>query len=130
MAKLDFTSQMKDAIDKNPNKATQSKSSTKKPDSIPVPINKPDPIQNPGSYVDVKANNETPTTDHNPKASVPEFVIGRKQSKKVNVKPFSIYPKSDLAEELDEIEKRTGYSRNEIVLKMIEYCVKNLKFDE
>lgn len=61
------------------------------------------------------------------KISAP-FKIGKKKETKVEKKPFPLYVYETTKKELDDIVKKTGYSRNELVNKMIDYCLDNIKF--
>lgn len=58
------------------------------------------------------------------------FVLKKKVDDKKGKKVFNVYMKPELLKELDRASKRSGWSRNELVNKMIEYCIDNLKIEE
>ena len=57
------------------------------------------------------------------------FVINKKVEDKRNKKAFNIYMNPALVKELDRISKQTGWSRNEVINKMCNYCVINVKIE-
>ena len=58
------------------------------------------------------------------------FVLKKKTDDKKGKKVFNVYMESDKLKELDKACKKSGYSRNELVNVMIEYCIDNLKLEE
>lgn len=56
------------------------------------------------------------------------FAIEKKEKKRKPArKTFPIYMDPDLAKRLDKSCKQTGYTRNELINKMIEFCLDNLE---
>ncbi|NNU76550.1 CopG family transcriptional regulator [Clostridium estertheticum] len=58
------------------------------------------------------------------------FVLKKKTDDKKGKKVFNVYMEPDKLKELDKTCKKSGYSRNELVNVMIEYCLNNLKLEE
>ncbi|MCB2313772.1 CopG family transcriptional regulator [Clostridium tagluense] len=58
------------------------------------------------------------------------FVLKKKIDDKKGKKVFNVYMESDKLKELDKACKKSGYSRNELVNVMVEYCINNLKLEE
>ena len=56
------------------------------------------------------------------------FIIGKKPRDTVKRKPFPLYLDTNMKKELDSIANKTNYSKNELIIKMIEFCIDNLKF--
>ena len=67
---------------------------------------------------DIKCQDETP-----------KLRIGKKQSSKINKKPFPIYLDDDRSSKLDKVCKKTGYSKNELVIMLIDFGLENLDID-
>jgi hypothetical protein len=57
------------------------------------------------------------------------FSPGKKKADKTNKKTFLIRIDDERNERLDKLCKRTGYSKNELMLKMIDFCLDNLKLE-
>ena len=57
------------------------------------------------------------------------FKIDKKEKDKTSKKAFPLYLEEKKIKELDKISKKTGYSRNEIIDKMISYCIENIEFE-
>jgi hypothetical protein len=55
------------------------------------------------------------------------FKLGKKVDEKIVKKNFPVYMNVTLQKELDKICRKTGYSRNELINLMCEYCVQNLE---
>lgn len=60
---------------------------------------------------------------------IPVFKINKKIEEKKNKKAFNVYMDPVLIKELDKASKQTGWSRNEIINKMCDYCIKNIKIE-
>lgn len=58
------------------------------------------------------------------------FEIGKKELKKINKKNFPLYMENDKIKQLDKVCKKTGYSRNELINIMVDFCLDNLYFKE
>lgn len=58
------------------------------------------------------------------------FVLPKKVDDKRGKKAFNVYMDPDMLKELDKISKRSGWSRNEVINKMCEYCIKNIKIED
>lgn len=58
-----------------------------------------------------------------------KFKISKKKDEKSIKKTFNLYMNEDLVKELDQICKKTGYSRNELINKMCDFCVNNIDFE-
>ena len=58
-----------------------------------------------------------------------KFKLSKKEKAKVNRKSFPIYMDAEKIKELDKICKKTGYSRNELIDKMISYCIQNIEIE-
>jgi hypothetical protein len=59
-----------------------------------------------------------------------KFQLGKKKEDKTNKKAFNVYMDDIFIKELDKVGKRSGYSRNELVNKMCQWCLDNLEFKE
>lgn len=55
------------------------------------------------------------------------FKLGKKLDEKIVKKNFPVYMNVSLQKELDIVCRKTGYSRNELINLMCEYCVQNLE---
>lgn len=55
-----------------------------------------------------------------------KFKLERKNVKKILKKSFPLNLENEKVKNLDKICKKTGYSRNELITKMIEFCLENL----
>jgi hypothetical protein len=71
-----------------------------------------------------QANKPIPVTsqDH-----IPTFNIPTKTKIKTKTKAFNVIMKESLANNIDVLAKEKGYSRNEIINIMCEYCLNNMK---
>lgn len=58
------------------------------------------------------------------------FTISKKLDDKKSKKIFNVYMEPSLAKELDKVSKRTGWSRNELINKMCDFCIKNINIEE
>jgi len=58
------------------------------------------------------------------------FVLKKKQDDKKDKKVFNVYMMPEKLKELDKACKKSGYSRNEMVNIMIEYCLDNMKLED
>jgi hypothetical protein len=58
------------------------------------------------------------------------FVLKKKIDDKKGKKVFNVYMESDKLKELDKACKKSGYSRNELVNVMVDYCINNLKLED
>ncbi|WP_257675468.1 ribbon-helix-helix domain-containing protein [Clostridium felsineum] len=58
-----------------------------------------------------------------------KFKISKKKDEKSIKKTFNLYMNENLVKELDQICKKTGYSRNELINKMCDFCVNNIDFE-
>ena len=56
------------------------------------------------------------------------FEIGEKEVHVVEKKYFQTHINPETLMEVDKIASRTGHTRNEIVVKMLEFCVNNVKY--
>lgn len=59
-----------------------------------------------------------------------KFILKKKATDKVNKKSFPVYLQAEKLKELDRICKMSGYSRNELVNLMLDYCIDNLEFQK
>ena len=73
---------------------------------------------------DTKDKNEEPAKPHEEK---PLFKLERKTSEKTNKRAFNITMDNELIKKLDTIAKKSGYSRNELISIMCNYCSDNLE---
>ncbi|AKN34260.1 hypothetical protein Ccar_25885 (plasmid) [Clostridium carboxidivorans P7] len=71
--------------------------------------------------IDTNINIDTSNDTNN------KFTLKKKLDDKKEKKAFNVYMNPDLIKELDKISKKSGYSRNELINLMCEYCVKNLE---
>ncbi|MCE5219686.1 MAG: CopG family transcriptional regulator [Clostridium sp.] len=91
----------------------------------------------------IKKGNETSMLDNNIKDDVKDntenkdqetgtkkFTIGKKKEDKSVRKSFPLYVDGAMQKDLDDICKKTKYSRNELILMMIQYCIDNLEITE
>ena len=53
--------------------------------------------------------------------------LGKKSDEKIVKKNFPVYMNVALQKEIDKVCRKTGYSRNELINLMCEYCVQNLE---
>lgn len=58
-----------------------------------------------------------------------KFVLTKKKKQKAAKKTFPIYMEQDTARELDKVCNKTGYTRNELINKMIQFCLDNLELN-
>lgn len=58
----------------------------------------------------------------------PSLVIEKKKKKRNTKKTFPVYMEEDMVNELDKICNKTGYNRNELINKMVEYSLKYIEF--
>lgn len=61
---------------------------------------------------------------------VTTFKIGKKQEDKNEKVQFPLYTFKPTVKELDKVVKKTGYSRNELINMMIDFCLKNIEFTD
>jgi len=85
----------------------------------------------------IKPKEETPVlnTDTKDENKVEEietmkFEIGKKKDDKSEKKSFPLYVDAPKQKELDKIVKKTGYSRNELINMMIDFCLDNIKYTD
>ena len=60
----------------------------------------------------------------------PLFVIDVKKSDKTKKRVINIYTDDDLVSRLDKVSRKTKYSRNELIIKMCEFCLDNMKIEK
>lgn len=81
----------------------------------------------------IKSNDEVSTSNSNSNIKKQDnhitkaFKLRKKVDEKIIKKNFPVYMNASLQKELDKICKKTGYSRNELIALMCEYCVQNLE---
>lgn len=68
--------------------------------------------------------------DETVESSISPFTIAKKLEDKKGKKAFNVYMDPNLVKELDKVSKRTGWSRNELINKMCDFCIKNIKIKE
>jgi len=56
-----------------------------------------------------------------------KFVLKKKVDSKTNKKAFNVYMLENLIKNLDQLGKKSGYSRNELINMMCEYCIQNVE---
>lgn len=78
------------------------------------------------SDVNIKEENEILKEETN----IKKFTIGKKQDDKIVKKPFPLYMEQEKTKKLDRVVRKTGYSRNEIINMMIDFCLENIEFEE
>lgn len=85
----------------------------------------------------IKPKEETPilNTDTKDDTKVEEietmkFEIGKKKDDKSEKKSFPLYVDAPKQKELDKVVKKTGYSRNELINMMIDFCLDNIKYTD
>jgi hypothetical protein len=85
----------------------------------------------------IKTKEETPisNTDIKDDTKVEEietmkFEIGKKKDDKSEKKSFPLYVDAPKQKELDKVVKKTGYSRNELINMMIDFCLENIKYTD
>ncbi|WP_373845175.1 ribbon-helix-helix domain-containing protein [Clostridium sp.] len=76
----------------------------------------------------IKNNNDNKVS--NKISSGGKFHLTKKKVDKNNKKTFPVYMENDLLKELDKLGKKSGYSRNELINIMCNWCVNNLDFEE
>ncbi len=59
-----------------------------------------------------------------------KFHLAKKKIDKTNKKTFPVYMENDLLKKLTAISKKSGYSRNELINLMCNWCTDNLDFTE
>jgi hypothetical protein len=100
-------------------------------DSIKGNINTSSQDDNDTKNKDLTLNDDTNTSEEESiDSSNTLFTIAKKVDDKKGKKTFNVYMDPNLAKELDKISKRTGWSRNEIINKMCDFCVNNIKIEE
>ncbi|NFA43758.1 CopG family transcriptional regulator [Clostridium botulinum] len=62
--------------------------------------------------------------------SINKFTIGKKKEDKSVRKSFPLYVDGEMQKKLDDICKKTKYSRNELILMMIQHCIDNLEITD
>ena len=87
----------------------------------------------------IKKENKTSNLDNNIKndiksaeeeIDIKKFKIGKKKEDKSVRKSFPLYVDAKMQKDLDDICKKTKYSRNELILMMIQYCIDNLEITD
>lgn len=91
----------------------------------------------------IKKKDETSILDNNIKDDVKndteskeqetitkKFIIGKKKEDKSVRKSFPLYVDGAMQKQLDDICKKTKYSRNELILMMIQHCIDNLEITD
>lgn len=58
------------------------------------------------------------------------FTIKKKTDDKAGKKPTQVYFETETLKSLDKVSKKAGYSRNEMINKMIEHCLATFKLEE
>jgi hypothetical protein len=76
--------------------------------------------------IDITENTNTNITND----TIKKFTLKKKLDDKKEKKAFNVYMQPELIKELDKLSKKSGYSRNELINLMCEYCVKNLELIE
>lgn len=74
----------------------------------------------PENKISVNGNNNTEN----------KFKLFKKKMDKTSKKAFNVYMESGLIKELDKVSKKSGYSRNELINIMCDWCINNLDFQE
>lgn len=59
-----------------------------------------------------------------------QFIIKKRSDIKKDKKAFNIYMPDSLVKDLDKLGKKTGYSRNELINMMCDWCTNNYKVEE
>lgn len=59
-----------------------------------------------------------------------KFNISKKRDDKTEKISFPLYMNKTKQKEIDKVVKKTGYSRNELINMMIDFCLENLEFTE
>ncbi|AOR24994.1 hypothetical protein [Clostridium taeniosporum] len=87
----------------------------------------------------IKKENKTLNVDNNIKAhakdnedetAMKKFTIGKKKEDKSVRKSFPLYVDGSMQKKLDDICKKTKYSRNELIVMMIQHCIDNLEITD
>lgn len=55
------------------------------------------------------------------------FSIPNKTKEKASTKAFNVVMDSDLVDKMDKLAKKKGYSRNQLINYMCNWCVQNMK---
>lgn len=81
----------------------------------------------------INTNDEVSVSDSNDNIkeqdnnTTKSFKLSKKVDEKIIKKNFPVYMNVSLQKDLDKICKKAGYSRNELINLMCEYCVQNLE---
>ena len=59
-----------------------------------------------------------------------KFRLKRKQKNKENKVQFLMYVNEDFLEKIERLAKKLNYRRNDLIIKMIDYCIENFEFEE
>lgn len=59
-----------------------------------------------------------------------KFKLAKKKEDKSVKKAFNVYMEDNLLKDIDKVAKKSGYSRNELINIMCQWCVDNLEFTE
>ena len=59
-----------------------------------------------------------------------KFKLSKKVEDKTAKKVFNVYMEDDLLKKVDTLSKRAGYSRNELINIMVQWCTDNLEFEK
>ncbi|MBN1040453.1 CopG family transcriptional regulator [Clostridium botulinum] len=87
----------------------------------------------------IKKENKTSKLNNNIKndtenkveeTGINKFTIGKKKEDKSVRKSFPLYVDGEMQKKLDDICKKTKYSRNELILMMIQHCIDNLEITD
>jgi hypothetical protein len=81
------------------------------------------------SILDTNTNIDIKEKDIEQASSI-KFKIAKKKEDKEGKVNFPFYTDKSKQKELDKIAKKTGYSRNELINIMIDFCIKNIEFEE
>lgn len=80
--------------------------------------------------VEVLTSN-TNTTENEKETNLKKpFILGTKVEPNNKKKPFPLYLGADLQKKLERICKTKKYSRNELIVLMIEYAIENIEFSD
>ncbi|NOW87954.1 hypothetical protein B0H39_005985 [Clostridium beijerinckii] len=83
----------------------------------------------------IKKENQVLTSNSNTNIDTKDtdtktFKIGKKPDDKNERVQFPFYTEKSKQRELDRVSKKTGYSRNELINMMIDFCLENIEFTE
>lgn len=80
--------------------------------------------------LDVNHQNEILSDSINTSKQNVKLKLSKKKDLKINKKSFPVYLDDERNYKLDKVCKKTGYSKNELIIKFIDFGLENLELED